>query len=364
MRPERLRERPDLPDVQRWSTYVFAVLRRSRRVQDRGNRTRGPRHQRAVRRAAARDRRCPGRQRRPGAIADGVGQDARLRRADRRPDRPRVPPPGRAGAGTHARARPPDRRRARHGGQPAGPVRGGRARRSGPPAPGQAGSASPHRRGHAPAGWRTSSGAATSSSTTSQVLVLDEADRMLDMGFKPAVDRIVAKVPAERQTLFFSATLEGEVGRQAKAYTQNRQAPRARARARAPGGGATIASCTSPVTPSWVRSCASSETTGRGRSLVFVRTKRGADRLVKRLAAHNVTAVAMHGNKSQSQRQKALASFEGGRRRHAGRHRRGRPRDRRAGDHPGDQLRRARGSRRLRRTASVAPAGRVARARA
>ena len=54
-----------------------------------------------------------------------------------------------------------------------------------------------------------------------RVLVLDEADRMLDMGFKPAVDRIVAKVPAKRQTLFFSATLEGEVGRQAKAYTQN-----------------------------------------------------------------------------------------------------------------------------------------------
>ena len=67
------------------------------------------------------------------------------------------------------------------------------------------------------------------------------------------------------------------------------------------------------MTPSWVRSCASSEPTAAGARLVFVRTKRGADRLVKRLAAHNVTAVAMHGNKSQSQRQKALASFEGGR---------------------------------------------------
>ena len=55
------------------------------------------------------------------------------------------------------------------------------------------------------------------------------------------------------------------------------------------------------------------EHTDRGRTLVFVRTKRGADRLVKRLKAHNVTAVAMHGNKSQSQRQKALASFESGR---------------------------------------------------
>ena len=54
-----------------------------------------------------------------------------------------------------------------------------------------------------------------------QVLVLDEADRMLDMGFKPAVDRIVAKTPSDRQTLFFSATLQGEVGQQAKAFTQD-----------------------------------------------------------------------------------------------------------------------------------------------
>ena len=106
-----------------------------------------------------------------------------------------------------------------------------------------------------------------------QVLVLDEADRMLDMGFKPAVDRIVAKVPADRQTLFFSATLEGEVGRQAKAYTHDPKrhvhapeperkadvraslrAPRPRRQARRPGA----ASCATTTAGARWCSCAPS----------------------------------------------------------------------------------------------------------
>ena len=144
-----------------------------------------------------------------------------------------------------------------------------------------------------------------------RILVLDDADRMLDMGFKPAVDRIVAKCPAERQTLFFSATLEGAAGQLAKAYTRD-----ARKHVHEP-----TAERHADVEHRFVHLTHDAKLgalvrelrdEGRGRALVFVRTKRGADRLVKRLSAENVTSVAMHGNKSQAQRQKALARFESG----------------------------------------------------